>query len=65
MEKLTELLSVVQKGLDNKIIIDTNQKEVLDNYVVAYMAIASNELLDQQKYLEELDSLYEQLFEVV
>lgn len=68
MEDVMEILNNIKSGLDSKIVITKEQKEVLDNFVVAYMCVVNNELLKdlgmRERALENLDGDWEKLFEV-
>ena len=68
MEELIKILESVEGGVSSKITITKEQKKVLDNFVVAYMAIINNTILSsmdaQKTALSYTDEKWENLFEV-
>lgn len=68
MEQVLSLIDTLTKGVDHKIKLNSDQKDTLNNYVVAFMTVASQEELLGKKLskvcLENLDSRWDNLFEV-
>lgn len=68
MEQVLSLIDTLTKGVDHKIKLNSDQKDVLNNYVVAFMTVTSQEELLGKKLsevcLENLDSRWDNLFEV-
>ena len=63
-EKEKSILKSVHYGLEDKITLTPKQKEVLDNFVVCYMQVVTNNLLSNEVMLPLLDERWENLFEV-
>ena len=68
MKELIKILESVEGGVSSKIAITKEQKKVLDNFVVVYMAIINNTILSnmdvQKTALSYTDEKWGNLFEV-
>ena len=68
MDEVLLLIEDLTKGVDHKIKLDSNQKNILNSYVLAFMTLASQEELLGKKLselcLDNLDSKWNNLFEV-
>lgn len=63
-EKEKTILKSVHSGLEEKITLTPEQKEVLDHFVVCYMQVVTNDILCNEVMLPLLDERWENLFEV-